>query len=478
MGDKNHMNWNKMNSLLYGLSFIILSLLTTHLWGALLTYYSQLKFNWLLIISLLGIIVGMVEYKITANNRQVPKSLCLLTCGLLLIITFVLVQNIPLFFRWLPLVIIFVIYRLGASFSAAIEGFQFDPATKTGIGKNYDQNLASYDRLKRIIVRIDLLVIISWLFICQIGTGLILLGGAIFFFQFILLGVGFYLKKWIVWQLENKAVNLNLFRRMISWILIIVVVSSVAAGVLPVRFAGFWQLVGNNINKLMENISVELPTTGELPSPSQEDGPMERTNAEGKQKSPEPSLVTKIFMGLLVLGNALVIILAVIVVLRLIWEVFIREETRNIKELPQILAEIWRQILNLLKNWRELFSQGVNQIKTSWQERKDKQNKTELTEKKEAADLSSVKVDASGPRLEIIRLFLQVRNYFSEAGVSCRHSETLAEYLAEAREKFAVYSQQISAIHYLIREAVYSNHQLTQGEVDKMREAVEQITAD
>ena len=469
---------DKVNLILNGLSVLVLTLLSSQLFLLFNKYFDDTNILIMTLMGTIGALMGIVEGKMLKGIFNWSGFIRVMAAGFLMLLTFLFNLSLaPL--ELIPLaMIVLLIYQLGYQLVGYAEELIYDfgeEDQKNHRGRDsdrdrlYNRHLISFKKLIKEILVIDMILVISWLIIDQISSSMTIIGLAIFFLQFIMVGTAFYQRKRITWTISGYQLSGNIYSKMIGWIVIITMALSVFVVFLPVKYSPVpWKWIGHQLSRLLNGYDGEISTT--YPQQMTVERREQRQRKEGEPIGDKVDLGASGYIMWAGIGLMSALLLFIMVGAIFYW---IDEQFYRLQGFPGLILRFFNTFLEIVKGWANLFKQGVMGIKENIQTRRRERLEKKLKSTLEGEDKNQQRNwIPSSPGEKIIAQFIDLVYLLRGEGVVRKDNHTLTDYLENVAKEYSETEDLIEVIRNNIERVLYSDHQITVDNLKEMEKAI------
>ncbi len=467
------------------LGIFILTLLGYQLFSVLMRYFPTIQVGWLTFMGGLGSLVAIVIRKALKGEFDLPKSIKIAELGILLGVTLGLVYSAPWIPRILSLVFVFILHSYGVTLAEISEELSYDfhdrenrsnwkSGWQTEGDRLYDKHIIGFKHLKGLIIQTDILLVLCWIIGQKVNLMVVGSGMLILFLQIVILGAGFYQKKRVYWKISNYQIQPQIFKQMIGSILILALLLSCIAFVLPTNYNPIpWSWIGQRLTDLFSGFNYQSGDWLEDNS-AEEERPFLEQSGQGRE---EPVMeITQSWHNVLyvillcIVGGAILVVILGFILSNL------SDEFYRLNGFSRLLIAIFNFFKNLLTAWLNFLRRGFSTIRVkveNYREERKRERAQELIHNLAENDLESWTPKNS--REEIVMFFLKIVQVFDQQGLTKGSHQTLTEYLRAGLARFPELREELVMIQRLVEEALYSNHSVDEKQVQEMEKVSDKI---
>ena len=361
--------------------------------------------------------------------------------------------------------IIIAVYVLSISFVSKYEHLKLDflKLDKTRLekqGLNFKRQGQILDDVKVNLIVIDVLVVAIWLASQSVNVILISNGLALLICQYLLWQLFQFSIKGINWFLSEFEVDFRVFRRCLSWSLLLVLVVTSLSLLVPIKYGGsFTKLVGQQFNGWGQDIT--LDKNYNLGGNVKE----QVTRKRLKDRKVKQTEDIKWYWALFAIASMIAALLAIIGTLVILFFLF-KGEYEQIKKIPQLIKNWLKSIVDLVVDWKELFLGQVENIKATWQQEEVSQSSQKSRGQKEISDQASK---------EVKNLLQELINVLENEGYQRKNYETLEEYFNSVENSLSLLKEELTWSQKVIEQGFYSQTELNPQTKEELKEVVEKV---
>ena len=457
---------NKVTIVTNLIMLLLLLFLASQLFLVLDSYIAASNFWLNMLTAVVAVLLGLVGAKAAVKTKFSLLSLNVINLvGLGTLLWFIdNKQGSNLLF--IIALIILIVYSLVVSFVSRYEYLKFDflNLDKTRLekqGLNFQRQGIILKGVKNNLIIIDFLAVISWLAAKEMSLGLIVSGIALLICQYLLWQLFQFSIKALNWFLADYKVDFKIFKRCLSWSLLLVMIITLLSLLAPVHYGNnVAELVANKLDNWEQEINLEGDyDLGQL------------SNINSKKRAPQRNLKAETedlpwYWSIPAIVSLIAVVFSILGASTILFFMF-KGEVDELKKLPRLVVNWYKTLLALFSDWRDLFTNEIERIKES------------LQTKEKSSDLdkgSQTQSDFSNlTSAEVTNLLQQLIYLLESKGYKRKNYETLDEYFSSVANSISFLKEELAGSQKIINKIIYGHDDLSQQSRNQLKEVVEEL---
>mgnify|MGYP006292518445 CR=1 FL=1 len=283
--------------------------------------------------------------------------------------------------------------------------------------------------------------------------------------QFLLWQIVVLIIKGLNWFLKKFKVDFNVFIRSISWSLLIIIIISCLAFVLPVQYGNhIGDLIAANLDNWYEETStgITLDLKKIRQDVAEKTAPPNRVESDWNNEVNWSTIL--FFIAVIITGIILIVWFGLLVIF------IIKGEVKKIKQLPSLIIDFIKFCAKICKGWFDLFKSGTQKIKEFVPKGKKK-----LQELQEKATHSQPKSSNKYYQQEVMRLFNRLLELLEKNGLEKEKFATVDEYFDDLQFELSLSQKKLVWLKEVIDRAIYSQEQIDYQTKERLKKLIDNL---